>query len=289
MSDKPLNEIVNVESVSILMRLLRDFGRNTLPLLGRKVPFIQKQFVAATIVSFREINNQDFQVIVEPRNQVERLLARKDTDINMYENYSLYFNRIAVLLNLQEPNMHGEARLLDPMGNIKNDMGLISSEEYHYTNDIKFLERMKYQFYQSCGRNTEYIICVFSHHVPCTLKTHQCARLINEFSKRTNEFLIVSYEDVFYDTDEDVALNILSHYSRIFCLYPVYFCPPKKSDKNIETYLLPWDEEEEPVCRRISRRVMRAVSNKRFRTEKKKRKSFCRFSKFMDSNVCEEI
>ncbi|CAC5377445.1 unnamed protein product [Mytilus coruscus] len=263
---------VKVESVAILMRLLRDFGRNTLPLLSRKVPFIQKQFVAATIVSLREIVNEDFQVIVEPKNQVDQLLARKNTDMHMYENYSLYFNRIAVLLNLQEPNMHGEARLLDPVGNIKKDMGLISYNEYHYTNDIKFLERMKYQFYQSCGRNTEYIICIFSHHVPCTLKTHQCARLIDEFSKRTNEFLIISYEDVFYDTDEDETWNILSHNSNTFCLHPFYFCPPKKSDKNIETYLLPWDEEEEPVCRRISRRLMRGLSNKRYRTEKKKKK-----------------
>ncbi|CAC5372138.1 unnamed protein product [Mytilus coruscus] len=216
MRDKPLNEMLKVESVSLLMRLLRDFGRNTLPLLIRKVSFIQKQFVAATIVSLREIISEDF---------VRSLL-------NQGIKWSDYWPEKIPICTL------------------------------HIALTIGYFTRFNYNmaiYCLRCIKNTPTrgarIIVVrdrngtphqstvgFCGHVPCTLKTHQCARLIDEFSKRTNEFLIISYENVFYDTDEDEAWNILSNNSSIFCLQPLYCCPPKKSDKNIETYLLPWDE-----------------------------------------------
>lgn len=262
---------LKTDSVAKLFKLLREFGKKALPLLFRKTGWERNQYMVASIVSLGEIENEDFRFIVEPRNTLERILTDNE-ECDSFENYSLCFERIVVLLNLPDPSMHGEERLLDPDGRIRRNICNLNAESSVFLNDIKFLDRMKSQFFQKFRTSTTYLICIFSHYVPCMLRVHACAKLIDEYVRKTNDFVIVSSEHRYWETDSKEAWTTMKQNPNIFCLAPKHYCPSKQSEEFIESYLLPWDGTDEPAFRTNQGSNMQNKRYKRYKSYKPKSK-----------------
>jgi hypothetical protein len=81
---------------------------------------------------------------------------------------------------LHEPRTHGEGRLFDHDGKIRKTIC-----QDQYLNDINachhvdVLEKMKYDFHGTFKGNEKYVICMFSHYLPCTEPEHLCSRVVN--------------------------------------------------------------------------------------------------------------
>lgn len=101
---------------------------------------------------------------------------------------------MVILLNSN--GKHGEARLL--------------SHQKHDRN-INFLKQMREQFVEEFGEKEKenYILCMFSYYVPCTIKGHKCAKLKGEFSDKTGKQVIISYDQVYNATNLNKALQVM--------------------------------------------------------------------------------
>lgn len=78
-----------------------------MPLFKGKVPYEMKQFVAAAIVSHAEIEREDFRIIDVANNRLQEALKTKNVS-GIYEDYSLVFDRLVILMNTLKPKQHGE-------------------------------------------------------------------------------------------------------------------------------------------------------------------------------------
>lgn len=61
--------------------------------------------------------------------------------------------------------------------------------------------------------HVRFIVCMFSHF-----------RLVDEFAKLNNE-VIISSENVYYETDHKTAWEVMKSNDRIYCLPPKELCP----------------------------------------------------------------
>ena len=276
-SQDPVRTLFDPAVVATFFKL-RDFGRRAMLRLDSIVQTGQMQFIVAAIMSRTEIEKQDFTVIKDA-NTLLRKMQEEQTD--NYEDYSLVFNRLVVLMNLPESRAktNGEARLVDPKGILK----LLSNKraKLKRCKDIDFSSRMKKQFYRIYQKSVKYVICIFSQNIPCTEENHDCAKLLDVFATCCHEELIVSSEFYYITTDYRRAWSIMKRNDNIFCLPPNLYCPVRKTDENIESYLLPYDEAEEPQCTRIRRRsryINKAfnLTSNIYRTKRKQRKEFHR-------------
>lgn len=156
-----------VKSAVKFIKSLKDFGEKSMPLFKGKVDYEMKQFVAAAIVSFDEIDQEDHGIKEEANRKLENALTTKN-DSDIYHNYSLSFERLVVLMNTPRTVRHGEARLLDPSGDIRKKILKTDFNSSRIKNDETiFLNTLKESFVSKFNHN-KYIICIFSHFIPCT-------------------------------------------------------------------------------------------------------------------------
>ncbi|XP_052073738.1 uncharacterized protein LOC127711663 [Mytilus californianus] len=265
-----ISERFAVKSAVKFIKSLKDFGEKSMPLFKGKVDYEMKQFVAAAIVSFDEIDQEDLGIIEEANRKLKMALTTK-IDLDIYHNYSLSFERLVVLMNTPKPVRHGEAGLLDPSGDIRKK---ILKSDFNSsrikTDDTIFLNTLKKSFFSKFN-HYEYIICIFSHFIPCTEKEHQCAKLIDEFARQHNTEIIISSERVFDFTNHHEAWTVMKSNDNIYCLSPF------KLDPNLNQSTS-YDDVDVPCSSRALRREnrKRAVSGTHQRSEKKKKTKFSR-------------
>jgi hypothetical protein len=80
-------------------------------------------------------------------------------------------------------------RLFDHDGEIRKTICQDFTADADDDDDVHFLEEMKSDFYDTFGSNEKYVICMFSHYLPCTDPEHLCSRVLCEFATQHNEQL----------------------------------------------------------------------------------------------------
>lgn len=189
------------------LQQLGDFGRETRTLLGTC-----DQFVCAAMVSIREIEIFDTKVIEVAKD----MLQCQHPSYEQIENKYLIFKRMVVLLNL--PHVHGEARLLDSDSKIRQNM--FPKQNYVQKDSINFWKKMEEHFVNDFGCKEEGVLCIFTHYIPCTIHDHQCAELLRMFTAEHRQKIIISFDQVFCDTNRQVALNIMRTSKDIYVVPP---------------------------------------------------------------------
>lgn len=207
--------ISGLETAGNFVDSLKEFGESSmLAVFKDKVRYEIKQFVAAAITSDEEFQKQDTKIITEAKSKFEEVIETKDFS-GIYDNYSLSFNRLVVLVNTPRLKRHGEARLLDPFGDIRKSIFKYPFDgSFINDNDINFLVKLKKMFLDEFDHN-RYLLVIFSHFIPCTEPNHQCAQIVNRFAEQQNTKVIVSYENVYDLTDEAEALEIMKSNDKI--------------------------------------------------------------------------
>ena len=61
---------------------------------------------------------------------------------------------------------------------------------------------MSNEFVSEFGYNERAYLMMFSHYVPCTLASHQCASLIGQYAAKGEHRVVIGYIDVFEDNNE---------------------------------------------------------------------------------------
>ncbi|KAH3869761.1 hypothetical protein DPMN_032931 [Dreissena polymorpha] len=61
---------------------------------------------------------------------------------------------------------------------------------------------MSNEFFSEFGCNERAYLMMFSHYVPCTLASHQCASLIGQYAAQSEHRVVVGYKDIFEDDKE---------------------------------------------------------------------------------------
>ncbi|KAH3869770.1 hypothetical protein DPMN_032941 [Dreissena polymorpha] len=61
---------------------------------------------------------------------------------------------------------------------------------------------MSNDFVKEFGYNEQAYLMMFSHYVPCTLASHQCASLIGQYAAKREHRVVVGYKDIFEDDQE---------------------------------------------------------------------------------------
>ncbi|CAC5391252.1 unnamed protein product [Mytilus coruscus] len=208
-------ERFNIQTKANFPKLLGDFGRDAMSMF----PNMPNQFVCAAFVSYREMENWDKKVITEARAQLLLLDRRNE---NIEDNYVL-FKRLVLLLNLPVANtsVHGEARLLDSDSQLR--MEICNRHNFEHENNPNIFLQMEKQFVEEFGDHEKYIICMFSHYMPCTIEGHKCAELIQKFSKKHGKQIILSYDRAFDKTNLKLARKIMKDSKNVFCVPPAYY------------------------------------------------------------------
>ncbi|CAG2252082.1 ARMC8 [Mytilus edulis] len=169
-----------VKSVSHFLKHLKELGERLLPVFKKKVRYEMNQFVAAAIVSHKEIENEDISIIYEANRKLD-VACENLSDIVQDSCFS--FNRLVVLMNTTKPARHGEARLFDPDVKIRKEILGIRAIGLMDDNNTNFLDNLKSMFANDFKtKRLPYIMCIFSHNIPCTEQSHQCAKIIDEFA-----------------------------------------------------------------------------------------------------------
>ena len=261
-------------------RSLREFGTDVIGLFNDQLHDQTKQFVVAALVSVREIETTDLSIITAANLKFQSL-CRSGREFKL-DRYYMLFSRLVVLLNLPEPCTHGEARLFDPDGRIRKT---ICQDQYlkhiNARHDIHFLEKMKHEFYNTFGQNEKYVICMFSHYLPCTEPTHLCSWVLCEFATKHKEQIIVSYYHVLYFyANANKAWNLMRRNDNIYCMHAKDVCFTPKIQLpgiNIEDTIDEWlddDEDFSSFSRLVKRFQKPTLICRENRKEKKKQKSW---------------
>ena len=203
------------------MAKMRDLGMEANFCIRRDLgdeSFKKNQFVIALLITPDEIEREDYVALEEfenyilehgqrtaGANQGDRILyLRQDSVHRIQKERCIIKNRVVLLLNKPNPSyIHGEARLLDPRGEILRRIGALNNDIDR--NEIDYLELMR----REQQPNQQYILAMFSFFMPCTLHSHQCAELIGEFANTQSFFskIIVSYHAKYtHDTTNDPNL-----------------------------------------------------------------------------------
>ena len=186
--DEPVRDLFEKTSVAKLFHHLRDFGRKSLPLFSGRVYREQGQFIVAALISTTEIEREDFRFIMEEKRTLsQKIVAAKNDTLTVYENYSLSFDRLVVLMNLPWPKTHGEARLLDPEGCLRRNICKTNCDKII---DEDYLGRMKMQFMQKFGK-CETILFAYFHIISLVPYTPICVHHLSTSSQNdiTKKFL----------------------------------------------------------------------------------------------------
>lgn len=270
-----------LSTCSIFHRSLREFGTDVIGLFNDQLHDKEnKQFVVAALFSVREVETTDLSIITAANLKFQSLL-RSGREFKL-DGYYMLFSRLVVLLNLPEPDTHGEARLFDPDGKIRKT---ICQDQYlkhiNKCHDKHFLEKMKHEFYDTFGLNEKYVICMFSYFLPCTKPKHLCSLVLCEFAKKHKEQLIVSYNHIWlFSESSNKAWNLMRRNNNIYCMHAKDVCfTPKIQLPGIDIEdtideCLDDDEDISSFSRLVKRFQKRTSIRRENRTEKKKQKSW---------------
>jgi hypothetical protein len=254
---------------------LREFGTDVIGLFNDQLHIQKNQFVVAALVSVREIESTDLSIITAANFKFQSL-CRSGREFKL-DKYYMLFSRLVVLLNVPEPPTHGEGRLFDPDRKIRKTICQEQNfKDIDACHDGHFLEKMKHNTFEP---NEKYVICMYSHYLPCTEPEHLCSRVLCEFATKHKEQIIVSYYNVSSsDTNSNNAWNLLRRNDNIYCMHAQDVCFNPKTQLpgiNIEDTLDEWLDEDEDISRFIS-------FAKRFQ----KRTSICRQNRKEKRNKC---
>ncbi|KAH3829933.1 hypothetical protein DPMN_103164 [Dreissena polymorpha] len=103
---------------------------------------------------------------------------------------------------------HGEARLLDPDGEIRKKNNTSNTQTVNDDCNT-FLQDMELSFREQFGDSTRPYLLIYSHYVPCTIPSHFCAGLLKQFVRKTGYNVLVGYTDVFFKSNCEKALKTL--------------------------------------------------------------------------------
>ena len=198
-----MSDFLPWEKVAGFMAELRDVGLEAKYLIRRDIgeeTMKKRQFIIAMFASKTEIQRRDLGAIKEYGKYL--LECNSSDSFHARERYILN-KRIITLLNSPWNQKHGEARLLDPDGTVLSDI----LQKPCIRNEGDYLSQMKERFQLEFGDEEKPILLLFSYFIPCTLEDHQCARLINEYSKLNIETIFVAYQALFRDTDSHAAFE----------------------------------------------------------------------------------
>jgi hypothetical protein len=259
---------------------LREFGTDVIGLFNDQLHIQKNQFVVAALVSVREIESTDLSIITAANFKFQSL-CRSGRELKL-DKYYMLFSRLVVLLNVPEPPTHGEGRLFDPDGKIRKticqEQNFKDIDAYH---DGHFLEKMKHDFYNTIEPNEKYVICMYSHYLPCTEPEHLCSRVLCEFATKHKEQLIVSYQQPWKDSvNRYEAWDLMRGNDNIYCMHAKDVCFTPKIQLPgiiIEDTIDEWlddDEDFSSFSRLVKRFQKRTSICRQNRKEKKKQKSW---------------
>lgn len=180
-------EKLNEETKSNFQTLLRTFGGQVKKVISGRGQNQPNQYVCAGMFSFREIENWDTPVFREAYAKLPYTYLNENV---------LLFHRLAFIFN--NTNIHGERRLLQV--------------------DSKIRLTMEEQFVNDFGKEEDYIICMFSHYVPCTIPGHNCVELVRDFAREQGKQIIISYDKCFSRTNLKEARKIMKASKNVFCI-----------------------------------------------------------------------
>lgn len=165
-----------------------------------------KQFVIACLVTRREILQFDDTVLEDFEHYLQRLPR-----INFNDGYLLH-ERVVFLINKTENdyNKHGEARLLDPEGHIR-DYLCIDRPCDEFEEPLDYLSEMTDEFLDEFGEEAKPYLLIFSHYIPCLMPEQSCADVLGEFAYNNHYRIFVGYEDVYEEEDGYDALQIMKN------------------------------------------------------------------------------
>ena len=197
-----VEEIFGVECVANIMSYLRDVGMRSRNILRKAIheeALRKHQFVIAMLASLEEIINCDYSAINQFRNILEGLGSSSD-----FRASQRYFRRrrICVILNAPWSDAHGEARLLDPTGEMVSEfVDKKYLRQCCTKNELQpCLEKMVACFKHEFPTENA-ILLIFSFHIPCTMSKFMCSNLIGEFASKARDMhIVVAYESVFRRT-----------------------------------------------------------------------------------------
>ncbi|KAH3893092.1 hypothetical protein DPMN_017235 [Dreissena polymorpha] len=82
---------------------------------------------------------------------------------------------------------------------------------------------MSKEFVSEFGKKEQAYLMMFSHYVPCTLASYQCASLVGQYAAQCKHKVVVGYKDVFKDdyeaSDEGAAIDIMEQHG-VLVIYP---------------------------------------------------------------------
>ncbi|VDH92687.1 Hypothetical predicted protein, partial [Mytilus galloprovincialis] len=114
-----------------------------------------------------------------------------------------------------------EARLYEPDGTIQRqicDGSYKSKIDKEPTNNL--LAGVKEQFIEEFGENEKFVLVMFSNFIPCTAPGHKCSELLAEYATRYNEQILIGYNVVNHDTDENLSLRLTTKSDNAYCINP---------------------------------------------------------------------
>ncbi|MEW8547089.1 MAG: hypothetical protein AB2693_26540, partial [Candidatus Thiodiazotropha sp.] len=258
----------------------------------------KKQFVISMVVSCHEIQNEDFSEMQRFSGFVER--------VNRADQRYISYGRITVLLNTPWNYAHGEARLLDPNGEILKSIIEDPPFPYNRSERINFLSLMFRSFYHAFGADSKPILLLFSYYIPCTIRGYMCSNLISEFAASFTHKMIIGYESLNIWTNEKNAYAVMNKPNIHVVRIPVVNL---ENDVNINTNTqqqrnwrqncnVNWSNKghesdrfsDKVVTYKVTRRVMRRkirakinkIMNKSKTSKQKKIRRFCTGTRYED-------
>ena len=197
-----VEDILGLEHVENILSYMRDVGMRSRDILRKAIheeALRKHQFVIAMLASREEIINCDYSAINQFRNILEGIGSSSG-----FRASQRYFRRrrICVILNAPWSDAHGEARLLDPTGEMVSEfVDNRYLRQYCTKNELQpCLEKMVACFKHEFPTENA-ILLIFSFHIPCTMSKFMCSNLIGEFASKARDMhIVVAYESVFRRT-----------------------------------------------------------------------------------------
>lgn len=172
--------------------------------------YYRRQFLFACLVTRREIAEFDVTVLKNFRWHLQRTRRLR------FHNGYLAHGRAVFLINKvhNNCNKHGEARLVDPDGRIR-DMLAIGHYYNEFQDHLNYLEKMEHNFVHEFGQETVPYLLIFSNYIPCTIDGYHCAATLGMFAYIHNYMnrIFVGYREVYRGTNEYQSIQTMTNYN----------------------------------------------------------------------------
>ena len=176
----------------------------------------KSQFIAVAMVSKDEVDAEDFSALENFTDYLHEL-----QNPSALVTKIIHFERVAFAMNAGERYFfeHGECRIFDP--NRKLLFKIIDGESLSecerrkgkrgiHTSDkggCGVLENMENAYRKIYHNFNNAVVLLFSFYIPCSIDSHECARLLKDFVEATDHELVVGYELIHHYTDQSLSLK----------------------------------------------------------------------------------